>query len=188
MAADGEAAARDRPAAELMGARLDGLDLEMRLQLRPERDPLQQRAALVEPRPAQAQGRIHVEMGIDEGRRHQSAADVDLPRRLGLERRLDRGDPAIGDGDIVVLAAIRQIGAAQDDIEHYLRPPRALARARGSRERPPAGGGSEVEFSRDARQDTAMKWIIWFILICLGLVVLFLLGAWGLGWLDALGK
>ena len=33
-----------------------------------------------------------------------------------------------------------------------------------------------------------MKWIIWFILICLGLVVLFLLGAWGLGWLDALGN
>ena len=33
-----------------------------------------------------------------------------------------------------------------------------------------------------------MKWIMWFILICLGVVVLFLLGAWGLGWLDALGN
>ena len=33
-----------------------------------------------------------------------------------------------------------------------------------------------------------MKWIIWFILICLGVVVLFLLGAWGLGWLDTLGN
>ena len=33
-----------------------------------------------------------------------------------------------------------------------------------------------------------MRWIIWFILICLGVVVLFLLGAWGLGWLDALGN
>ncbi|HKF62534.1 MAG TPA: hypothetical protein VKB42_14305 [Dongiaceae bacterium] len=33
-----------------------------------------------------------------------------------------------------------------------------------------------------------MKWIIWFILICLGVVVLFLLGAWCLGWLDALGN
>ena len=33
-----------------------------------------------------------------------------------------------------------------------------------------------------------MKWIIGFILICLGVVVLFLLGAWGLGWLDALGN
>jgi hypothetical protein len=29
---------------------------------------------------------------------------------------------------------------------------------------------------------------MWFILICLGVVVLFLLGAWGLGWLDALGN
>ena len=33
-----------------------------------------------------------------------------------------------------------------------------------------------------------MKWVIWFILICLGLVVLFLIGAWGLGWLDSLGN
>jgi len=33
-----------------------------------------------------------------------------------------------------------------------------------------------------------MKWIMGFILICLGVVVLFLLGAWGLGWLDALGN
>jgi hypothetical protein len=33
-----------------------------------------------------------------------------------------------------------------------------------------------------------MRWIMWFILICAGLVVLFLLAAWGLGWLDALGN
>src|SRR6516165_2504487 len=155
MAADGEAAARDRPAAELMSARLDGLDLKMRLQLRPERDALQQRAALVEPRPAEAQGRIHMEMGIDEGGRHQPAAQIDLPRRLGLEGWLDPRDPAISDGDIVVLAAIRQIGAAQDEVEHHVSSPRALAPVSTGRsmERPPAGGGSEVEFSRDARQE-----------------------------------
>jgi hypothetical protein len=33
-----------------------------------------------------------------------------------------------------------------------------------------------------------MKWIMSFILICAGLVVLFMLGAWELGWLDALGN
>ena len=33
-----------------------------------------------------------------------------------------------------------------------------------------------------------MKWVIWFILVCAGLVVLFMLGAWALGWLDALGN
>jgi len=33
-----------------------------------------------------------------------------------------------------------------------------------------------------------MKWIMGFILICAGLVVLFLLAAWALGWLDALGN
>lgn len=33
-----------------------------------------------------------------------------------------------------------------------------------------------------------MRWIMWFILICLGVVVLFMLAAWGLGWLDALGN
>jgi len=33
-----------------------------------------------------------------------------------------------------------------------------------------------------------MRWMMWFILICAGLVVLFLLAAWGLGWLGALGN
>jgi hypothetical protein len=33
-----------------------------------------------------------------------------------------------------------------------------------------------------------MRWVIWFILACLGPVVLVLLAVWALGWLDVLGN
>ena len=118
MAAHREAAARDGPAAELERARLDRLDGQMRLQLRPELDAFQQRAALVEPRPAEAEGRIHMEMRIDEGRGDQPAADVDLAGGLGLDPGRHLGDAPIGDRDILAFAAVREIGASKDEIEH----------------------------------------------------------------------
>ena len=42
-----------------------------------------------------------MEMGIDEGGRHQPAAQIDLPRRLGLEGWLD----ALGNNPHIAIAA-----------------------------------------------------------------------------------
>ncbi len=118
MAADRQAAARDRPAAELERACLERLDRQMRLQLRPELDAFEERAAFVEAGPAEAEGRIHVEMGIDEGRGDQPAAGVDLPQGGGLDPGRHLGDAPVGDRDILAFAAVREIGASEDEIEH----------------------------------------------------------------------
>src|SRR3546814_13757082 len=65
VAADGQRAARERPAAEREGALLDRLDRQMRLQPAPEGDAFQQGAAPVQPRQAEAEGRVHVEVTVD---------------------------------------------------------------------------------------------------------------------------
>src|SRR5205823_13048575 len=83
---------------------------------------LEERAALVQPRLAKAEGRIHVEMGIDEGRAHQPAPGIDLAPGLGRDRRSDLGDPPILDGDVHSLAAVRQVRTADQKIQHRLIP------------------------------------------------------------------
>ena len=80
VAADGEQALRHRPVAigeRALDQRLGG---QQRLQLAPERDAFEQRAAGVDARQAVAERRVHVEVRIDEGRRDQQAAGVDASR------------------------------------------------------------------------------------------------------------
>src|SRR3546814_8428207 len=79
----------------------DLLDRQMRLQLAPEGDAFQQGAAPVQPRQAEAEGRVHVEVAVDEGRRHQVPAGVDLLPRRRLDLRSHFGDAAILHGDVL---------------------------------------------------------------------------------------
>src|SRR4029077_10207999 len=78
----------------------------------------QQRAAFVQPRLTQAEGGIHVEMGVHEGRGDQPPAGVDLAGRRGLDRRADLGDAPIFDGDVLRHPPVGQIGAADQKIQH----------------------------------------------------------------------
>ncbi len=89
---------------------------QLRLQLAPQRDAFEQRAGPVQPRQAERQSGVQVEMRVDEGRRHQPAAGVDLVICLRRQARLDRDDAAVLDADIDAGAAVGQVGVAQDEI------------------------------------------------------------------------
>jgi hypothetical protein len=54
-------------------------------------------------------------MGVDEGRRDEIPAHIDLTRAALRKSRLDCGNAGTGDGD-VDLAAVRQGGVAEDEI------------------------------------------------------------------------
>jgi hypothetical protein len=56
-------------------------------------------------------------MTVDERRGDEPAAGVDDCSRFGLNVRPDRDDAAVARGDVDVLTAIRQRGAADDQIE-----------------------------------------------------------------------
>ena len=81
VAAHREQALRDREIAIAQRALGDRLMRQQRLQFAPQRDAFEQRAGLVEPRQAERQRRVHMEMAIDERRR----------RRAGRARRSSRG-------------------------------------------------------------------------------------------------
>ncbi len=65
------------------------------------------------PGQAEAEDRVHVEMGIDEGRADELAGDVDLTAGDGGKARLDRDDALAFDADIDADAAVRQGRVAQ---------------------------------------------------------------------------
>src|SRR3546814_9662559 len=94
------------------------LDRQMRLQLAPEGEAVQQGAAPVQPRQGEAEGRVHVEVAVDEGRRHQVPAGVDLLPRRRLDLRSHFGDAAILHGDVLPAFAGGQGGVADDEVEH----------------------------------------------------------------------
>ena len=76
-----------RPVAISQRALDDGLESELRLELAPQRDALQQRAALIDARQPVGQRRVHVEMGVDERRRHELAGRIErLARSAGDAR------------------------------------------------------------------------------------------------------
>lgn len=58
-------------------------------------------------------------MTVDERRGDEPAAGVDVCSRFGLNVRLDRDDAPVAPGDVDVIAAIRQRGAADDQIEGH---------------------------------------------------------------------
>jgi hypothetical protein len=66
--ADRQQAARHRPVAILQRALDQRLLGQLRFQFAPQRDPLQQGAGGVHARQAVAEGGVHVEVGVDEGR------------------------------------------------------------------------------------------------------------------------
>src|SRR5260221_8857691 len=118
MAADRQGATRNRPMAELARSPLDHLDRQVRLQFAPELDALQQSATLVEPRLAEAQGRIHVKMTVDKRRCHQATTRIDLATGFGSDGRFNGRNAPILDTDIDASTAIRQSGTTQQQIEH----------------------------------------------------------------------
>src|SRR3546814_11204545 len=102
----------------------------MRLQRAPEGDAFQQGAAPVQPRQAEAEGRVHVEVAVDEGRRHQVPAGVDLLPRRRLDLRSHFGDAAILHGDVLPAFAGGQGGVADDEVEPGSKIGRASGRGR----------------------------------------------------------
>jgi hypothetical protein len=99
VAADEAGALGDLPADRLTGAILDVLVGERGLPLGPGEDPLDERAGLVVARLADGQDGIQMNVRIDERRRQQPAAGVELPVAACLDRagRGDRRDPiAVG--------------------------------------------------------------------------------------------
>ena len=109
MAADGEQALRHGEIAVAQRALDDRFVRQQRLQFAPERDAFQQRARVVEPRQAERQRRVHVEMAVDEGRRDQLAARVDRAAASPSISALDRGDAAAG---IAMSWPVRPSGSA----------------------------------------------------------------------------
>src|SRR5260221_14267023 len=59
-----------------------------------------------------------MEMRVDERRRHQPPVGLDLAGGAGCEPPLQRDDAAVANADIEARAAVRQIGATHDQIEH----------------------------------------------------------------------
>ncbi len=152
VAADREIAARDRPAAESEGAALNLLDRDMRLELRPEGNALEQRAALVLPVFRQDQRGIEMEMRIDEGRDDEAPAGVDLPQGGSGDRRPDLDDAAALHGDVDAAPSVRQVGVAQQKIQHRRSGSKRGSRRNGSGEPRPPEGRIGVGYFAPARQ------------------------------------
>jgi hypothetical protein len=112
---DGPVAVGQRPVAHLFGS-------GRRAQLAPERDALEQGAGGVDPRQAVAEGRVHVEMRVDERRADEVTGRVDDGAGFGAEAS-DGGDAValnadVGDG------AVGQRPALHQDVEGHQRSPR----------------------------------------------------------------
>jgi len=114
MGADGQQALGHRPVAVGEGALDERVGREQRLELAPQRDAFEQRAALVDARQAVAERGVHVEVRVDEMRRQQQAAGVE---RLGggcIEAGRDFCDAAVLHGDRHAGAAVGQGGVSDE--------------------------------------------------------------------------
>ena len=120
MAADREQALGHREVAIAQRALDHRLVREQRLQLAPQRDAFEQRARLVEARQAERERRVHVEMDVDERRRHEIAGGINDARSLGRDAALDRRDAPVGDRDIEAGAAVGQGRVADDQVEIHV--------------------------------------------------------------------
>jgi hypothetical protein len=101
----GEVAIRER-------APGDRLLRQRRLELAPQRDALEQRAARVDARHPVGERRVDVEMRVDERRRHHEAARVERLRGVRVELRADRGDAAAVAQDVDAGPPVGQRGVA----------------------------------------------------------------------------
>ena len=158
MAANGEQALRDGEIAVAQRTLRHRFVSEVRLEFAPEGDSLEQRAGDVEAGKAERQRRVQVKVAIDEGRREKVSAPVDRLPRLGHDRRLDRGDAAGGDRDVLPFAPVRQRGVADDQIEGHAASPRLLRQSSRMPERPPSpkvGLGKRLDVKRMTRTANA---------------------------------
>jgi len=95
----------------------DGFLGEMGLELPPQGDAFEEGAGLVDARQAVAERRVHVEVGVDEGRAQQLALGIQLGASLGGQGGLHGHDAALGHAHVLVGAAIGQRAVADDEVE-----------------------------------------------------------------------
>jgi hypothetical protein len=117
MTADCQHAAANRPVAPGERALPEDLGRQRGLAFAPDPDRLQQRAGLVVAGLAEAERRIEVEMRIDEGRRDEIVAGIELGRTGGGQAGRDGGDPAALHADVEASPAIRQARVADNQVE-----------------------------------------------------------------------
>ena len=122
VAADGEEAHGDGPVAVGQRAVADFLDGGDLAELAPEGDAFEQRAGGVDAGEAVGEGRVHVEVGVDEGRGDEVAGGVDGAVGLRVEAA-DGGDGVAGDAD-VGLGAVGEGAALDEEVEGHQRSPR----------------------------------------------------------------
>jgi hypothetical protein len=60
--------------------------------------------------------RVHVEVAVDEGGGDEAARDVELLAASRLDLLADRLDLAVLDQDVDALAAVGEVGPAQDQV------------------------------------------------------------------------
>ena len=118
VAADREQALGHRPVAVGQGALDQRFGGEQRLQLAPEGDAFEQRAAGVDARQAVAERRVHVEVRVAERRRDEQPARRDRLVRRRREAGRDFDDAAVLDRDRHVLAPVGQRGIGNQEVEH----------------------------------------------------------------------
>jgi hypothetical protein len=94
------------------------IGLEQRLELAPQRNAFEQRAAFVDARQAVAQRGVHVEMRIDEVGRKQKALCIQLFVRRCVQARCDFGDAAALHGNRHAGAAVGEGGVGDEEVEH----------------------------------------------------------------------
>ncbi len=116
--ADRQQALGHRPVAIRQRALDQGLLRQLRLELAPQRDAFQQRAALVHARQAVAERGVHVEMRVDEGRGDELAGAIDFVSGLRRQMRLQRGDAAMRDADVDPGPTVGQGGVAKNEVQH----------------------------------------------------------------------
>jgi hypothetical protein len=85
MGTDGKQAHRSGPVAIGKRPFLHRFMGQKRLEFPPQADPLEQRSRGIDPRQSVGQGRIHVKMRVDEGRRNQIARDIDNLASPGVD-------------------------------------------------------------------------------------------------------
>ena len=121
MRADRQQPHRDRPVAVLHRAVANGVVGEQRLELAPQFDSFKQRAGAVDPRDALGKRRVHMEVGINEGRRDETARKLQHLDRIRFDVRLHRSDFCVRDSD-VGFAAVRKGATFDEDFESHLSP------------------------------------------------------------------
>jgi len=91
---------------------------QQRLELAPEGDAFEQRAALVDAWQAVAERRVHVEVRVAERRREQLAASVQRLVRGRLQAGRHFDNAAVQHRHAHVGAAIGQVGVGDQQVQH----------------------------------------------------------------------